>query len=154
MSSSLNSINFFLSILLAISMIHAREGPSHPRFKYDVHIINGCESGIVRPISGTCRSPTREIGTFDLPHLWDEYHWSFKLNRRSQHVYRCHVARGFGQQRTFMAFDQQDDTKDNRCGRTGMCWWKITEVGIYFGNNNATWTKAYNWENSTNVIVS
>ncbi|KAJ9182371.1 hypothetical protein P3X46_006373 [Hevea brasiliensis] len=91
----------------------------HTHYKYNIYIINGCESGI-------------EL---------------FSVNYRNNVGYHCDLARGFAhsQRRSIVAFDLSRDTDDLRCGRTGQCFWKVTEVAVYFGNNNSTWTRAYNW---------
>ncbi|KAF2285582.1 hypothetical protein GH714_005632 [Hevea brasiliensis] len=109
--------------------------------------------GAKRPI-GNCGTPHHNVGNFTLIHPWDHFYWSFSVNYGNNVGYHCDLARGFAhsQRRSIVAFDLSRDTDDLRCGRTGQCFWKVTEVAIYFGNNNSTWTGAYNWSSvaSTN----
>ncbi|KDP44347.1 hypothetical protein JCGZ_19214 [Jatropha curcas] len=156
MSSSLNSVIFyFLFTALAICLTHARESPSPPRFKYDVHIINGCENQKfpLIPINGSCVDENKHpIGTFSLRRFTDEFHWSVKINPRGHSTYVCHLRRA-DTKAGIVAFDQHRDDKDRRCKKTGMCWWKVDEIGIYFSNQNYNYSKYYDWEKS-NVIGS
>ncbi|EEF44307.1 conserved hypothetical protein [Ricinus communis] len=148
---SKSSVNlFFLLAIVVVSLfitqavaVSVQDKGKHTHYKYTVYILNGCESGIEMPIHGQCF----HVGNFTLIRLWQQYHWSFSVSYTKDVTYQCNLSRGYSrsQRQSIVAFNLDRDSDERRCGGTGECYWKITEVGIYFGNNNSTWTKAYNW---------
>ncbi|XP_050229532.1 uncharacterized protein LOC126678680 [Mercurialis annua] len=144
-----------LLFALAIRKIHAREPlpspptnfqPLPPSRNFEVHIIKGFTNDSV---AGRCSSLRHQFrANFTLVDLHDQFQWHFRLRmeRHVRVVYDCVVAKGFDERKTFRAFDQATDTENRRCGRTGKCFWELKDDGIYFANDNSTWTKETGWD--------
>ncbi|WCJ44674.1 hypothetical protein M5689_025330 [Euphorbia peplus] len=140
------AIAFIVMLALSVCLIQIKANdPPPPRSRFNVIFINGCESRILRDINGTCTSSTSGTSTFHLFQLWEKYTRMVRIPDHGRTVLHCKVTRGYNQETSFIAFDQERDRGNQKCGSTGECWYKITEVGIYWSNHNGTWTKIINW---------
>ncbi|WCJ44670.1 hypothetical protein M5689_025327 [Euphorbia peplus] len=141
------AIAFIVMLALAVCLIQIQANdPSPPRYRFNVIFINGCESKILRDINGTCESSTSGTSTFHLSDLWQKYTRMVRIPDHGRTILHCTVTRVVRyKESSFIAFDQERDRGDHRCGSTGECWYKITEVGIYWSNHNGSWTKIINW---------
>ncbi|XP_050216262.1 uncharacterized protein LOC126667350 [Mercurialis annua] len=139
MSSYSSSLVCILVLFaLAISKIHAQlPPPPIPHLDFHVHIIKGYANGW---ISGRCYSPSHTISmNFTLIHLDSQ----FQLHARA--YFLCFMRKDQNERKTFKVFDQAVEGTNRLCGRTGNCFWKLKEDGIYFATDNVTYTREFGW---------
>ncbi|XP_050216263.1 uncharacterized protein LOC126667352 [Mercurialis annua] len=145
MSRSSSLACLFVLFSLAIIEIHAREPIPFPRYKFEFHIIKGYADGV---ILGLCTSPNQQFrANFTLTHLDEQYQHHFMVSRHFHVLYGCSFVKGHSnEKKSFSVFDQSVDTHVRRCGHTGMCFWKLKQDGIYFANDNVSYTKEFAWD--------
>ncbi|XP_050216258.1 uncharacterized protein LOC126667345 [Mercurialis annua] len=144
MSCSSSLVCILILFALAISKNHARVPQPIPRLNFEVHIIKGYANGL---ISGTCSSPSHIFAAnFTLIHLDDQHQWHFRVQMHTRAYFACLLHKDHNERKTFTVFDQAVDGLNRRCGRTGMCFWKLKEDGIYFAVDNVSYTREFAWD--------
>ncbi|KAK6914217.1 Plant self-incompatibility S1 [Dillenia turbinata] len=73
----------------------------------------------------------------------DEFSWSFRVNFWGSTLYSC-TLKWENLTKSFDVFSVDRDV--GRCMLQWQCYWKATEAGIYFSNDNQSWVKEYGWQ--------
>ncbi|KAK8618230.1 hypothetical protein V6N13_132230 [Hibiscus sabdariffa] len=114
---------------------------------YHIHVVNDLplfrSRAKVPQFYLRCKSGDRDIG--DKAMLKGEhYTWDTKVNLFRTTLFFCN-ARWVNYKRiTFDAFRASRD--EDRCEEYhNSCMWSVRSDGIYFSNNNVTWTNEYPW---------
>ncbi|XVE81446.1 hypothetical protein DITRI_Ditri15bG0064300 [Diplodiscus trichospermus] len=113
---------------------------------YHIHITNNLPSdlppNIPSPLSIHCKSKDKDIGEKRLLQN-EDYTWDSKINYFRTTLFFCH-AWWEGKQRYFEAFVANRD--EHRCRKYhNSCLWSVRDDGMYFSNNNSTWSNEYPW---------
>ncbi|OMP09174.1 Plant self-incompatibility S1 [Corchorus olitorius] len=111
------------------------------RLRFKVHITNGFPNN-VHPFIATCRSHDDYLGTHT---LWKngEFRFKFMVHFWKTTHFTCNVTWGPKSLENISVFKNGVETRS--CKRTGNCFWKGQEDGIYFCNNNQSYFKKYSW---------
>ncbi|WRX20996.1 Plant self-incompatibility S1 - like 9 [Theobroma cacao] len=113
--------------------------------EYHIHIINDLPSDLppnIPALSLHCKSKDKDLGEKKVLEHQD-YTWDSRINLFRTTLYFCN-ARWEGKQRYFEAFKATRD--EHRCRLYhNSCLWSVRDDGIYFSNDNSTWTNEYPW---------
>ncbi|GMI70309.1 hypothetical protein like AT3G24060 [Hibiscus trionum] len=133
------------SCLLAIAIAIGEEDML--LINYHIHITN--DLPLLSPANDVptlylhCKSKDDDIGLKAM-RVWDDYTWTFKVNVLRTTLFSCNARWTKGKQRHFDAFVASRD--EERCQKYhNSCMWSVRSDGIYFSNNNSTWTNTYPW---------
>ncbi|XP_050216256.1 uncharacterized protein LOC126667342 [Mercurialis annua] len=141
-SSSLGCI--LVLFALAIIKIHARVPTPVARLNYEMHVIKG---DMNTPIVGSCTSPSHGFTVnFTLNHSDEQVQWQIRLRRNVRAIYVCLLIKNRNERKRVIVFDQAIDIRERRCGRTGMCFYKLEEDGIYFADDNVSYNRELAWD--------
>ncbi|XP_021290720.1 S-protein homolog 18-like [Herrania umbratica] len=113
--------------------------------EYHIHIINDLPSDLppnIPALSLHCKSKDKDLGEKNMLEHQD-YTWDSRINLLRTTLFFCN-ARWEGKQRYFEAFKATRD--EHRCRvYHNSCLWSMRHDGIYFSNDNSSWTNEYPW---------
>ncbi|XVF85016.1 hypothetical protein PTKIN_Ptkin17bG0084900 [Pterospermum kingtungense] len=111
------------------------------RLRFKVHILNGFADN-ANPLIIHCYSLDDDLGQHT---LWkgQEFQFKFGLNLFRSTYFECTFKWGSKSTDPFSVFT--GNIESITCKATGNCFWKVTEYGIYFSNNNKDWEKRLGW---------
>lgn len=94
------------------------------------------------PVEVHCRSGDNDLGNHTLPHVNDEYHWSFCESIVHNTLYFCGIKWGT----RFLSFDVYKSSSRDKC-YSGVCSYGVMTDGIYFAGSNpiGSMEKIYDW---------
>ena len=109
---------------------------------YHIHIINDLPPNVPSVVFLHCKSKNRDIGQKSIL-LHQDYTWDSTINLTRTTLFFCQVWWDV-KKRYFVAFKANRD--EVRCRKYhNSCMWSVRGDGIYFSNNNSTWTNEYPW---------
>ncbi|KAE8731884.1 putative Leucine-rich repeat receptor-like protein kinase family protein [Hibiscus syriacus] len=114
---------------------------------YHIHITNDLptsESESSKPsLYLHCKSKNKDLGEKGMVQH-EDYTWDTKINVFRTTLFFCHAVWVNHKERYFVAFKATRD--EDRCMVYHFsCLWSVKEDGIYFSNDQLTWTNAYPW---------
>ncbi|XVF38084.1 hypothetical protein REPUB_Repub20aG0067400 [Reevesia pubescens] len=89
-----------------------------------------------------CKSKDKDLGAKAMLQHQD-YTWDSRINYFRTTLFFCHVW-WEGKQTYFESFHALRD--EHRCRKYhNSCLWSVRDDGVYFSNNNSTWSNEYPW---------
>lgn len=139
-----NLKEFFLPLLLTVLIFYslAFDVVSEDRMfiYYHIHITNDLPSNSILVLH--CKSKNRDLGQTSLS-LRQDFTFKTEINAWRTTLFFCHVTWDV-KQRYFEGFRATRD--EYRCKKLQhSCMWSVRGDGIYFSNDNSTWTNEYPW---------
>ncbi|GMJ08296.1 hypothetical protein like AT3G24060 [Hibiscus trionum] len=90
-----------------------------------------------------CKSKNKDLGEKSMVQH-EDYTWDTKINLWRTTLFFCHAVWVNHKEQYFDAFKATRD--EDRCMVYHFsCLWSVKEDGIYFSNDELTWTNAYPW---------
>ena len=112
------------------------------RLRFKVHILNGFANN-AKPLIIHCHSNDDDLGQHT---LWNnqEFRFKFIVHFVKTTHFVCNFNWGSKSLEDITVFKNAVETKT--CKKTGNCYWKALEDGIYFSNKNQSYLKKYSWD--------
>ena len=112
------------------------------RLRFKVHILNGFANN-TKPLIIRCHSNDDDLGQHT---LWNnqEFRFKFIIDLIKITHFVCNFNWGSKSLQDITVFKNAVETQT--CKKTGNCFWKASEDGIYFSNKNESYEKKYAWD--------
>uniref|UniRef100_A0A516IJJ9 S-protein homolog n=1 Tax=Turnera subulata TaxID=218843 RepID=A0A516IJJ9_9ROSI len=111
--------------------------------RYRVHVINGFSSND-QPMFIHCWSRNDDLGNHTL-YIGGDFNFGFRLRiiPPPTHFY-CDFKRGADHLTEVTVFDE--DEVLGLCNDTHKCYWRGQDDGLFFSNDNSSYSKRYLWD--------
>ncbi|KAL9162030.1 hypothetical protein ABFS82_07G061100 [Erythranthe guttata] len=133
-----------LPLLILLSTLSFQEATSKKcpfSHEYEVHVINYLIPTSKIPVSVHCESGNDDLGNHTIPHLNNEFNWSFCESIFHNTLFFCRIRWGS----KYLMFDVYKSEWRDRCS-TRVCFWGVQNDGIYFGDGLGNdMEKSYSW---------
>ena len=109
--------------------------------KYHIHIMDDLPDPSSK-LFVHCKSADSDKGARELS-PGQEYGWGTRVNVWRSTLYFCLLKWEGVKERYIVAFKGHRD--QGRCKHIKACLWKVRDNGIFFSNDNSTWSNEYPW---------
>ncbi|KAJ4850196.1 hypothetical protein Tsubulata_027131 [Turnera subulata] len=116
--------------------------PFCTKTKFTVHVVDGLSSN-AQPLLLHCWSRDQDLGNHTL-YIGGDFFFHFR-QRFFPPPTRFQCDMNWGPKHLQVTVFDKDRVKDDCC-KTGTCFWRAQDDGIYYSNSNSSYFKVYAWE--------